>query len=38
MIAAAGGLVLLVCMFLPWFDGTLSGRGAAGVPVPTSRS
>ena len=36
MIAAAGGLVLLVCMFLPWFDGTLSGRGAAGVPVPTN--
>src|SRR5919106_4787963 len=36
MIAAAGGLVLLVCMFLPWFDGTLSGRGAAGVPVPTT--
>jgi hypothetical protein len=36
MIAAAGGLVLLVCMFLPWFDGTLSGRGAANVPVPTT--
>ena len=36
MIAAAGGLVLLVCMFLPWFDGTLSGRGSAGVPVPTT--
>jgi hypothetical protein len=36
MIAAAGGLVLLVCMFLPWFDGTLSGRGASRVPVPTT--
>jgi hypothetical protein len=36
MIAAAGGLVLLVCMFLPWFDGTLSGRGAANVPVSTT--
>lgn len=36
MIAAAGGLVVLVCMFLPWFDGTLSGRGAANVPVPTT--
>jgi hypothetical protein len=36
MIAAAGGLVLLVCMFLPWFDGTLSGRGTATFPVPTT--
>ena len=36
MIAAAGGLVLLVCMFLPWFDGTLSGRGASRAPVPTT--
>jgi hypothetical protein len=36
MIAAAGGLVLLVCMFLPWFDGELSGRGRAGVVVPTT--
>jgi hypothetical protein len=36
MIAAAGGLVLLFCMFLPWFDGTLSGRGASHVPVPTT--
>ena len=26
IIAAAGGLVLLVCMFLPWFDGAFSGR------------
>ena len=26
IIAAAGGLVLLVCMFLPWFDGTFTGR------------
>ncbi len=25
MIAAAGGLVLLVCMFLPWFDGEFVG-------------
>jgi hypothetical protein len=29
MIAAAGGLVLLVCMFLPWFDGEVRGPGAA---------
>ena len=36
MIAAAGGLVLLVCMFLPWFDGTLSGRGANNVPLQTT--
>jgi hypothetical protein len=36
MIAAAGALVLLLCMFLPWFDGTLSGRGASRVPVPTT--
>ena len=36
MIAAAGGLVLLVCMFLPWFDGTISGRGAANVPLATT--
>jgi hypothetical protein len=36
MIAAAGGLVLLVCMLLPWFDGTFSGRGASRVPVPTT--
>ena len=28
MIAAAGGLALLVCMFLPWFDGEASGPGA----------
>ena len=27
LIAAAGALVLLVCMFLPWFDGTLTGGG-----------
>ena len=27
LIAAAGGMVLLVCMFLPWFDGTLTGGG-----------
>jgi hypothetical protein len=27
MLAAAGGLVLLVCMFLPWFDGSLSRAG-----------
>ena len=33
MLAAAGGLVLLVCMFLPWFDGELSGRNAASVVV-----
>jgi hypothetical protein len=36
MIAAAGGLVLLVCMFLPWFSGELSGRGRAAVIVPTT--
>jgi hypothetical protein len=36
MIAAAGGLVLLVCMFLPWFDGTLSGRRTTNLPVPTT--
>jgi hypothetical protein len=36
MIAAAGGVVLLLCMFLPWFDGTLTGRGASRVPVPTT--
>ena len=36
MIAAAGGLVLLVCMFLPWFSGELSGRGRAAVVVPTT--
>ena len=35
MIAAAGGLVLLVCMFLPWFGGEWIGRGAP-VPVPTT--
>ena len=34
MIAAAGGLALLVCMFLPWYTGELSGRGAAPVAVP----
>ena len=36
IIAAAGGLVLLVCMFLPWFEATVSGRGAANVPVSTT--
>ncbi len=36
IIAAAGGLVLLVCMFLPWFDGTLSGRGLTNLPVSTT--
>ena len=36
MIAAAGGLVLLVCMFLPWFDGQRSGRGGAFLAIPTS--
>ena len=35
MIAAAGGLVLLVCMFLPWFSGEVSGGGRAAV-VPTT--
>ena len=34
MIAAAGGLALLVCMFLPWYTGELSGRGTAPVEVP----
>lgn len=33
MLAGAGGLVLLFAMFLPWFDGRLSGRGAEPVPV-----
>jgi len=33
MLAGAGGLVLLLAMFLPWFDGRLSGRGAQPVPV-----
>ncbi|MGH2701696.1 MAG: hypothetical protein ACRDJ2_07955 [Actinomycetota bacterium] len=36
MIAAAGGLVLLVCMFLPWFGGERVGRGGALVAVPTT--
>ena len=36
MVAAAGGLVLLVCMFLPWFDGERTGRGGTTVPIPTS--
>ena len=36
MVAAAGGLVLLVCMFLPWFDGERSGRAGTSVPIPTS--
>ena len=36
MVAAAGGLVLLVCMFLPWFDGERTGRGGTAVPIPTS--
>jgi hypothetical protein len=34
-IAAAGGLALLVFMFLPWFGGSLSGIGAP-IKVPTS--
>src|SRR3712207_6838238 len=34
MIAAAGGLALLVVMFLPWFGGKLSGLGAP-VRVPS---
>ena len=34
-IAAAGGLALLVFMFLPWYGGSLSGIGAP-VKVPTS--
>lgn len=36
MIAAAGGLVFLVCMFLPWFGGERVGRGGALVAVPTT--
>ncbi len=36
MIAAAGGLVLLVCMFVPWFGGERTGRGGALVAVPTT--
>jgi hypothetical protein len=36
MIAAAGGLVLLVCMFLPWFGGERVGSGGALVAVPTT--
>ena len=31
MLAAVGGLVLLVCMFLPWFDGSLSRAGSPTV-------
>jgi hypothetical protein len=34
MVAAAGGVALLVLMFLPWFGGRLSGIGAP-VRVPT---
>ena len=34
MVAAAGGVALLVLMFLPWFGGRLSGLGAP-VRVPT---
>lgn len=34
MVAAAGGVALLVLMFLPWFGGRLSGGGAP-VKVPT---
>ena len=34
MVAAAGGVALLVLMFLPWFGGRLSGIGAP-VKVPT---
>jgi hypothetical protein len=34
MVAAAGGLALLACMFLPWYTGELSGRGATPVEVP----
>ena len=36
MIAAAGGLVLLVCMFLPWFSGELSGGGSGAIVVPST--
>ena len=36
MIAAAGGLVFLVCMFLPWFGGERVGRGGTLVAVPTT--
>jgi hypothetical protein len=36
MVAAAGGMVLLVCMFLPWFGGERTGRGATPVAVPTA--
>ena len=34
MVAAAGGVALLVLMFLPWFGGRLSGIGAP-VKVPS---
>ena len=34
MIAGAGGLALLVCMFLPWYTAELGGRGATAVEVP----
>ena len=36
MIAAAGGLVLLVSMFLPWFGGERTGSGGVLVAVPTT--
>ena len=36
MIAAAGGLVLLVCMFLPWFSGELIAGGGGAVVVPST--
>ena len=35
-IAAAGGLVLLVCMFLPWFDSERAGRGGTTVDLGTT--
>jgi len=35
MLAGAGGLVVFVCMFLPWFDGSLAGRGVSKVEVDT---
>ena len=29
-------MVLLVCMFLPWFDGEVGGRGRAPLEVPST--
>ena len=36
MIAAAGGAVFLVCMFLPWFHSERAGRGGTTVDLGTT--